>query len=189
MPPAPAWKPLPPIMRTLVKIFVLTILVSCNQRQVIPRHTDTFKTVDKSTGDTIKFYGFTDIDSAIFYAKKDKQNILVVFGGYTIEKNWETLKYYNNPDFINSNFKIVWLPVDSRRIAKDTNTVVKFNDKEWRLRTVGDNNYYFQINSFKYSNQPFYCFIDSLKMPLGQTIGYEKDKKTITDFLNSGLTK
>ncbi|MBK8368618.1 MAG: hypothetical protein IPL10_14750 [Bacteroidetes bacterium] len=167
----------------------MTILVSCNDRQIVPSHTDTFYAIDRKTADTVKFYGFKNLDSAIYHAKKDKQNILVVFGGHTIEKNWESLKYYNDPNFINSNFKIVWLPVDSKVKAKDTTLTVFWYGKTRTLTTIGDQNKYFQEIVFNQSTQPLYCFIDTIKKPVGQVIGYEHDIKKITDFINSGLTK
>ena len=128
------------------------------------------------------------MDTAISHARRARQNILLVFGGYTLEKNWESLVNYRDEAFISEHFKILWLPVDSNEPLKDSMTVV-WHGKIRAIRTVGQQNTYFENTTFNLSNQPEYAFMDSLKRPLDETIGYETDHREIAEFIKSGLTR
>jgi hypothetical protein len=192
-PQAQACQTLPPIIKTTIKIFFLFFLASCADKKTIPRHSDIFHYVDKKTGDTTKFYGYRDIDTAIYYAKNEKKDILLIFSGWacmdTPGKEWQTLCLYKDINKLYNNFILTWLPVDDKTTAKDTTRIGIWNGQKWKLKSIGDQNHNFELETFKYSSVPLFCFIDTLKKPFGKTIGWTSDKKEIEDFINSGLTK
>lgn len=171
----------------------MTVLLTfCrNQDSLRPANSTTFKYVDKETGDTCKFFGYNDLDTAIFYAKKLRKDILIIFSGWAMEQKpqWRTLAAFEDNDKIQENFIIARLPVDDKRLAKDTTKVVIWNGQEHRLRTIGNRYSWFQNEVFKSLSQPFLCFVDTMTEPYGQTLSYETNKEKVTSFINSGLTK
>ncbi|MES2514663.1 MAG: hypothetical protein V4580_10990 [Bacteroidota bacterium] len=179
-------------MKTLAIIFFLAILISCNNKQVIPRHTHVFSYVSNNK-DTVKFYGYKNVDTAIYYAKQERKKILLIFSGYACMaipgREWETLSLYDNKTNIENNFVIAWLAVDETAIASDTNQVVFWYGKQTKLKTAGYQNKYLQEQLFKTSTQPLFCFIDTTKRAFGETIGYTRSKDAVNAFINSGLKK
>ena len=180
-------------MKTLIIIFTLTILVSCNDQQSIPRHSNVFRYFDKNIADTVKFYGYKNIDTAIYYAKRERKNILLIFSGYACMavsgSEWRTLAQYGDNNKIQNNFIITWLAVDDKRVSADTNQVVFWYGKQRKLKDIGDQNKYFEEKVFNQSSQPLFCFIDTTKRAFGETLGYTNDKNAVNAFVNSGLKK
>lgn len=181
-------------MKIVINILLLLLLISCgNNKQITPRDSDVFLYIDKATKDTIKFYGFKDLDTAIYYAKKERKNILVVFSGYACSAvhgmEWKTLSLYQDKTNIQNNFILAWLPVDDQTIANDTSQVVFWYSKQRKLIKKGDQYKYFEEHTFQQSTQPLLCFIDTLKKPYGKSIGYTPDKQEVEAFINSGLIK
>lgn len=181
-------------MKTSINIFILVLLISCgNQEQFLPRHSDVFRYVDKTTKDTIKFYGYKDLDTAIYYAKKEQKNVLVVFSCWACMsmtgREWKTLSLYKDKINIQNNFILAWLPVDDQTVANDTSQIVFWYGEQRKLIKKGDHYKYFEEQTFQQSTQPLFCFIDTLKKPYGKSIGYTPDKQEVEAFINSGLIK
>lgn len=177
----------------MIYIFILTLLVSCSGRQNPPRHTDVFTYRDNNTGDTIKYYGFKDLDTALFHAKSNNKKVLVIFSGYSClaigGQEWRTLSLYTDRDKIHEEFVIAWLAVDDQSTVFDTTQTVFWYGKQRRLISMGDKNKFFQESLFNSSTQPFYAFLDIDKKPIGQTLTYTKTQADVDAFVNSGLTK
>lgn len=168
------------------------MLLSCSNSTNPPKHfTDKFEYKDKEGNESV-FYGFKNLDSARYWATVEKKKMLVIFSGYACvsvpNQDWKTLTRYGDNKKIQDNFIIVWLAVDDKRIASDTNQTVLWYGKERKLITIGDHNKYLEEITFKNSSQPLLCLLDSLKKPLGKTLGYTPDKKDVEEFINSGLT-
>lgn len=104
-------------------------------------------------------------------------------------REWETLLLYDDIDKINERFIIAWLPVDDRKNAKDTLQIGDWNGKEWKLKSIGDKNSFFERETFKYSTVPLLCFIDSLKKPFGKVLSYSAKESEVKAFIDSGLSK
>jgi len=173
-----------------LKIIALAFVCSCN-RQVVPENSYAFHYIKKESKDTLTYYAYKNIDTAIFYAKKERKNILVIFSSYSSmamrNMEWKTLSLYPGRSKIQDHFVLLWLAVDDRRILKDTSQVVFWYNQYIRLKEIGDKNKYFEETVFGFSTQPFFCFIDSLKKPFGKVIGYERDERKLDDFIASGL--
>ncbi|MBA3680618.1 MAG: hypothetical protein H0W73_05570 [Bacteroidetes bacterium] len=182
---------LKPVRKAIIIISSLFLFSSCVHKQVVPPNATMFRYVDKDTHDTIKFYAYKDLDTAIYYAKKENKNILVVFSGWATSTRgeWRTLAAFDDEKKIAENFIIAWLPVDDKKPLIDTNQVVLWGNMNMKLKTIGDRYSFFQNDVFKASCQPQLCFIDTMKMPIGETTYAEWDKAAVTKFINSGLKK
>lgn len=194
---SPLLRQLMPISGIFTTILIMLLFPNCRadkkENRPVKSNQTIFTYVDKNTLDTTKFYGYKDVDTAIYQAKKENKNILLVFSGYACMdmggKEWKTLAAYGDNDKIQDNFIIAWLAVDDNQIAKDTNQVVSWYGKDRKLISVGDQTKYYMEKSFEQSTVPLFCFIDTLKKSFGKTIGYTPVKTDVEDFINSGLTK
>jgi hypothetical protein len=170
-------------MKVMFGIWILLLLFSCKENTHTPDYcyTNIFQWFDTTNPkDTIKFYGFTDFDSAMTCAKEEKKNLLIIFSGWNLSERgieWKTLSLYGNNDFIQKNFVIAWLPVDDKRKAKNKNTTIGKENaelQEWYLRT---------------SSQPMFCFSDTTGHGYGIFIHYTKNKEEVKKFISSGIKK
>lgn len=147
----------------------------------------------KADGSTHTYYAFTDLDSAAVCAKKRKQNILVIFTGYTCSaiprKEWQILDLLDDEKLIKDNFVIAVLYVDDREKLKDTTLTTEVNGEIWNISTIGRKYLAMQISLFQNNAHPLFCFMDSNLRPLGKIMGYTKDKKEVDAFIASGLEK
>ncbi|MBS1635710.1 MAG: hypothetical protein JST26_07280 [Bacteroidetes bacterium] len=151
----------------------------------------TFRYIGKNTKDTIRFYGYDDLDTAIYYAKKERKNILLIFTGDTYMSmpgmEWRTLALYGDNDKIQNHFIIARLAVDNPEPAKDSTRTVFWHGQNRQLLTKGDQYKYLEETMYSYSTQPMFCFMDTLKRPIGNILGYNCDVKKTSDFINEGI--
>jgi hypothetical protein len=190
----PLLGPTMPISGIIAVMLVFYIYRSCKDNKYEYKILDNkkvFNYVYKTTNDTVKFYGYNNLDSAIIYAKKEKKNILLIFSGYACMsepgREWKILSLFGNNDKLQDSFIITWLAVDDKTTEKDTNQIVFLYGKEQKIIKQGDQNKYFQEIIFKKSTQPLFCFIDTLKKPFGKTLGFTNSKKEVEDFVYSGI--
>lgn len=151
-----------------------------------------FKYHDKDAGDTIKFYGYTDLDTALCHALNENKNMLTIFSGWACNalpgREWKTLSQYGDNRSIQDNFVLLWLPVDDKRPLKDSVPVDVFGPGCY-VKTVGGLNYARQLDLTDMSTQPLFCFLDKRGKVFGKRIGCTFDKKEVDDFIQSGLAK
>jgi hypothetical protein len=180
-------------MKIFLNIACLFLFASCADKGMTPKHTDVFYYANAKTGDTTRFFGYRDLDTALYFAKAEKKNILVIFSGWACMSvhglEWKTLSLYGNANKINNNFVIAWLAVDDKSPAKDTSQRVFWYGKQRHLTDMGDQYKYFEETVFHQSTQPLFCFIDSTKKPFGKVMGYTRDEDQIEAFIESGLNK
>jgi len=178
------------IPRTIL-VFALTVLISCHNVTTKPNHfTDEFNFTDKD-GNQDKFYGYKNIDSAMFWAKKENRRLLIIFSGYACMSvsglEWRTLSVYGDNNKIQNNFILVWLPVDDKTIASDTNHIVHWHDKDQKLITIGDQNKFYQEILTNTNIQPTMCFIEKNRSKVANILGYSKEPSEVKAFINMGL--
>jgi len=190
----PLLRPFMPISGIILFILIIFLFHNCHETKSVNKNLNnkqTFTYISKTSKDTTKFYGYNNIDSAVYYAKKEKKNILLIFSGYACMsesgKEWKTLSLFCDNDKIQHNFIITWLAVDDTKPAKDTNQIVFWYGKERKLVKSGDKNKYFEEVTFRCSTQPLFCFIDTLQVPFGKILGYTNVKKEVEDFIYSGI--
>jgi hypothetical protein len=190
-------------MRQLFFLSLISvILFSCNNKNNSTKnnstnkapvcYTDTFKYVNRKLPfDTTKFYGFTDLDTALVYAKKQKKNILLIFTGWACVdpsiREWKTLMLYDDNSFIQENFVIACLYVDDKHLLVDTTQVEMIREKPFHIRTVGDRNSLLQINLLQSNCQPALCFVDTNMVRYGELGHYTPIKEEVERFILSGL--
>lgn len=187
-------RPLMPISGVIVIILIMVLFRYCRDNKSenkIPNNKKTFTYTNKTTKEITKFYGYADLDTAVYYAKIEKKDILLIFSCYACMsesgREWKTLSLFGDNDKIQDNFIITWLAVDDTRLAKDTNQTVFWYGEERKLTKLGEHNKYFEETVFKQSTQPLFCFIDTLKQPFGKMLNYTNDKKDVEDFVYSGV--
>ena len=176
---------------TIFTFFALTILLSCSSPTKSPPHfTDKFSFKDND-GNENYFYGFKNIDSARHWATLDKKRILVIFSGYAIMdiggKEWRTLSSYGDNNKIQDNFTLLWVPVDDKTLVEDPEQTFFVNGKEVPLTTIGDRNWYWQINLTNTSTQPIICVIDTVGKKYGDTLTFTRHSKEVINFINMAL--
>jgi hypothetical protein len=167
-------------------------LAACSNEQIVPGHSRVFRYFDKRANDTIKFYGYTDFDSALYHARQENKNVLTVFSGWACMdvpgKEWKMLSVYPDRNIIQEKFILLWLPVDDKRRLKDSLPVSVFG-REFYMRTVGELNYSRQLSLTGTNTQPTFCFLDKTGKVYGQKTGYTSDKEKVKAFIKSGSPK
>jgi hypothetical protein len=185
-------------MKVVFPILVfLFILSSCTHKNEIkvPPHTNIFKYTIEETSEAVrtgKYYGFVRLDSALYYARKEKKNILVVFTCWACSSNgpveWETLSLYEDKKKLYDNFVIACLYVDDKRDLCDTQTVLLGN-RPFKLKTIGNLYSYLQANVFQCNTQPQLAFLDTNLVAYGKVQSWTKNKQDVNEFIESGLKK
>lgn len=182
-------------MKQILGIIALVFLVSCVDNHHVDDYcyTDIFDHVNrKDQNDTIKFYGFRDIDTALVCAKARNKRMLLIFSCWGCladpGREWETLANLGDNDFIQDNFIIVWLPVDDNNLLADTTTVATVFGKTIRVKTVGNRNIVLQMRLTDSNMQPWLCCVDTNMIRHGNTmIAGSNDRNEVKDFLMNGL--
>jgi len=183
-------------MKQILVAIVLMFLLSCQDNRDLTKYcyTDTFEHVEqKNSTDTIKFYGFTDLDSAFACARKQNKPVLLVFAGWFSVSvhglEWRTLSLFDDNDFIQNNYVIAWLQVDDRRLLTDTTKTDTIYDNAFRQRTIGNKYQLLQMRLASINTQPCFCIVDTNVTRYGNLMSYTKDKSEVKDFVLSGLKK
>jgi hypothetical protein len=182
-------------VKQILGIIALVFLISCGDNHHVDDYcyTNIFKHINrKNQNDTIKFYGFTNIDKALICAKAKKKRLLLIFSGWGCVANpgreWETLANLGDNDFIQNNFIITWLPVDDNDLLADTTKIDTVHGDSIRIKTIGTKNIILQIKLAQSTIQPWLCCVDTNLIRHGNTmIAWSNDKKEIKGFLMNGL--
>lgn len=183
-------------MKKTYYIMIIFLLLSCTNNKRNKQneycYTNKFTFIDKKNNfDTINFYGYINLDSAISCAKKTKRNILTIFSGWACMSvrglEWKQLNMFGDNDFIQSKFVIAWLPVDDKTPLLDTTKFDTIENIKIHLRTIGDKNASYQIKLTKTNSEPIFCFLDSNKIRYGEIIHNTNNKKLVQEWIKSGL--
>ena len=142
--------------------------------------------------DTIRFYGFKELKTALSYAKQQKKNILLIFSGWgcvsTRGTEWKTIAESGLKDYIQENFILLWLPVDDKTILEKP-YFAKQSGNDVYIETIGKENSNLQINLTNTNSQPLLCFIDTNIDRVG-SLYYKtfcQDKIEFEKFIKSGI--
>lgn len=147
-------------------------------------YTDIFR-ISNQNSDTLKIFGFREIDNALLCAKERKCNLLILFSGWALmsryNQEWEPLQLFDNTDFIKNNYVVSWLAVDDRHALSQ--------NKNENFKTIGALNMALQFKLTNTSTQPLYCIVDTNMNLIGKTLPYTKDKQEIKKFFLQGAVK
>jgi thiol:disulfide interchange protein DsbD len=87
---------------------------------------------------------------------------------------------------LENDYVLITLFVDNKT-ALPVPIVIKENDTERTLRTLGDKWSYLQRKKFGANAQPFYVLLNAYGMPIGPSYAYNEDVDKYVEFLESGL--
>lgn len=188
---SPLLRPAMPIAGIILFILIMLLYRNCKDNKPSNKsinNKQTFKYVDIKTNDTLKYYGYENLDTAMHYAKKEKKDLLLIFSCWACMnesgKEWKMLSLFGDNDKIQDNFIIAWLPIDDKKQLKDT---LRFPLARFPITTIGSYNHYRQLELTETSSQPTFCFLDTSGQVFGQKIGYTNNKKEVEDFIYSGI--
>ncbi|MBO7067179.1 MAG: thioredoxin family protein [Bacteroidaceae bacterium] len=135
---------------------------------------------------------FTDYDQGMAYAKAHNMPVMIDFTGYgCVNCRKMEAAVWTDPrvaEVMNDKYVLITLYVDEKTPLPET-IVVRENDGEHKLRTVGDRWSYLQRSKFGANAQPFYVLLDNEGYPLNKSYSYNEDINAYLDFLQKGLDK
>lgn len=133
---------------------------------------------------------FTSYEEGMKYAKEHQKPVLVDFTGYGCVNCREMeAKIWNNAEVSNlleEDYVLISLYVDDKRKLAEP-MVVTENDKEKKLRTIGEKWSYLQRHKFGANAQPFYVILNNKGEVISQPIAYTKNSLDFIQFLKRGL--
>jgi thiol:disulfide interchange protein len=136
--------------------------------------------------------GFFDYDQAIEFARVEDKPLFIDFTGHgcvncrKMEQNvWSDPRVLN---LLKNEFVIVALYVDDKtELPEEEWYVSSFDDRE--KRTVGKQNFDFQIVRFNGNAQPYYIILDNDEQMLHEPVAYEPDADKFLVFLEESIQR
>lgn len=132
------------------------------------------------------FYYFTSLERGVKYAKQENKKVVLIFHGYAVgscyQMEWELFRSFNRPNFIKNNYVLVWLAVDHKSVFDTPYMDSIYLKKE--IKTIGDENFLYQIKLTQSNSQPSYCMTDTNLQPIKVFQGITKVKDTADWFFN-----
>jgi len=135
--------------------------------------------------------GFFDYDQALDFARKVNKPLFIDFTGHgcvncrKMEQNvWSDPRVLK---LLREEYVIVALYVDDKtELPQEEWYVSEFDGRE--KRTVGKQNFDFQIVKFNGNAQPYYVLLDNDENLLNEPVAYEPDAEKFLEFLESSLS-
>ncbi|MCA6364128.1 MAG: hypothetical protein IM638_13910 [Bacteroidetes bacterium] len=178
-------------LKQVAAISGIALLISCGDKKTTATCCCTWPF--KANEGQYTYYAFTELDSAAVCAQKRNLNILVIFSGYCCMAlpgmEWDVLDRFGNPEFIQKNYVIAWLPVDDKKQLKDTTQTEIIQGKTYRITTEGKRNAVLQIKLFNTNGQPVYGILNPALKPVCPPLFYTKDEEEVEAFIKSGIVK
>lgn len=132
---------------------------------------------------------YLDFEEGMEAAKKQNKPALIDFTGYGCVNCREMeASVWTDPQvaqMINNDFVLISLYVDDKT-PLEKKIIVKENEKETTLRTIGDKWSYLQRYKFGVNAQPYYVILDNDGNLIGKPHHYDLDINNFVTFLNNG---
>lgn len=136
---------------------------------------------------------YKDYEEGLAVAKLENKPIMLDFTGWAcvncrrMEENvWVDPAVYK---ILNEKFVLISLYVDDRtELPEEAQIVVQQNNRNRKLKTVGNKWSYFQTANFNNNSQPYYALISPDGQLLNTPVGYTPDASDYAAFLNCGLS-
>ena len=133
---------------------------------------------------------YHDYDLGMEAAQRAGKPVLIDFSGYgCVNCRKMEAAVWTDPEvhrIIEEEYVLIELMVDDKT-PLDKPVIVRENDRDVTLRTVGDRWSYLQRTKFGANAQPFYVLLDGQGLPLAGSYGYREDINDYINFLNTGL--
>ncbi len=135
---------------------------------------------------------FEDYEAGMAYAKRVKKPVLIDFSGYGCVncRKMEAAVWTDArvKKLLEEKYVLITLMVDDKT-KLPAPIMIKENDKERRLKTIGDKWSYLQRSKFGANAQPFYVILDNEGRPLAPSYAFDEDPAKYVRFLEDGLTR
>lgn len=137
--------------------------------------------------------GFFDYKEALAYAKKVGKPIFIDFTGHgcvncrKMEQSvWAAAPVLKR---LEEDYVVVALYVDDKTTLPESEWYTSEYDKKVK-KTIGAQNFDFQVSKFNGNAQPYYCLLDPTteELLVKNTPGYDPDVDKFVKFLDAGLT-
>ena len=136
------------------------------------------------------FTEYDDYEAGMRESAKQRKPVLVDFSGYGCvncrKMEAAVLDDSEVRRLLEERFLMVKLMVDDKTDLPEP-LIVKENDKEVKLRTVGDKWSYLQRYKFGANSQPYYVILNSDGSLAAGPVYYDEDVNRFVEFLNKGL--
>ncbi len=135
---------------------------------------------------------FEDYEAGMTYARRVKKPVLIDFSGYGCVncRKMEAAVWTDArvKKLLEEKYVLITLMVDDKTKLPAPLTITE-NDKERRLKTIGDKWSYLQRSKFGANAQPFYVILDNEGRPLAPSYAFDEDPAKYVRFLEGGLTR
>ena len=135
---------------------------------------------------------FEDYEAGMAYAKRVKKPVLIDFSGYGCVncRKMEAAVWTDArvKKLLEEKYVLITLMVDDKTKLPEALTITE-NEKERRLKTIGDKWSYLQRSKFGANAQPFYVILDNEGRPLAPSYAFDEDASKYVRFLEDGLTR
>jgi thiol:disulfide interchange protein len=134
--------------------------------------------------------GFFDYEEAIAYAKKVKKPLFIDFTGHGCVNCRKMEEYvWSDPQVLKrlkEAYVVVALYVDDKTTLPETEWYTSEYDDKVK-KTIGKQNFDFQITQFNGNAQPYYVLLDNDEQPLIRPKSYDAEITNFIQFLDKGV--
>jgi thiol:disulfide interchange protein DsbD len=134
--------------------------------------------------------GFFDYEEAIAYAKKVKKPLFIDFTGHGCVNCRKMEEYvWADPKVLKrlkEDYVVVALYVDDKTTLPESEWYTSEYDDRVK-KTIGKQNFDFQITRFNGNAQPYYVLLDNNEQPLVRPKSYDAEVTNFIQFLDKGL--
>lgn len=134
--------------------------------------------------------GFFDYEQAVSYAKKVKKPLFIDFTGHGCVNCRKMEEYvWSDPQVLKrlkENYVVVALYVDDKTTLPESEWYTSEYDGKVK-KTLGKQNFDFQITRFNGNAQPYYVLLDNNEEPLLRPKSYDAEVSNFIQFLDKGL--
>ncbi len=131
--------------------------------------------------------GFFDYDQAVAFAKKEGKPIFIDFTGHGCVNCRKMEQYvWSDPEVLKrlqNDFVIVALYVDDKTTLPESEWYTSEFDGRVK-KTIGKQNFDFQITRFNGNAQPYYVLLDTNEQPLMKPVAYDASVANFVEFLD-----
>lgn len=136
--------------------------------------------------------GFFDYDQAIDHARKVNKPLFIDFTGHGCVNCRKMEEYvWSDPQVLTrlkNDFVVVALYVDDKTTLPETEWYTSEFDGKVK-KTIGKQNFDFQITKFKGNAQPYYVLLDNEEQPLLKPLAYEANVQNFVAFLEAAKSE
>ena len=136
--------------------------------------------------------GFFDYEQAVAYAKKVNKPLFIDFTGHGCVNCRKMEEYvWSDPavlERLKEDYVVVALYVDDKTELPQSEWYTSEFDNKVK-KTIGKQNFDFQITQFNGNAQPYYILLDNNEAPLVRPKSYDPEVANFIDFLDRGLAE